>query len=439
MEAAFERLGAEWQELLDTILVRVVSTAFLLELSVIVGTGLLARWLAPRVIRFLSRQTPPTQRLLHGVIEVASSVAISGLWLLLLRLAETSGRFLGVVVTLSGSVAALLVAWIVIRLFSHVVHNPAWSRVISLIAWSVAALEIVGLLDRIEISLADIGFTYGDTRITALNIVRTLIFLAILLWLAALLRSFLERRISRARTLTPTLQALLVQALKVILPVLALLAALPALGINLTALTVFTGALAIGAGLGLQRSVANLISGFFLLSSGSIRPGDVIAVKDMAGAETFGRVTSISTHYLSLRTRAGREYLIPNETFVTNGVENWSHSDDKVRLKIPFGISYSSEVRLAIKLALDAAGAVPRVINDPGPVCLIMGFGDSAIEFELRIWISDPMNGIANVKSECLLQIWDRFQAHGIRIPFPQLDVHLVSVPESTLVHSGSA
>jgi small-conductance mechanosensitive channel len=162
--------------------------------------------------------------------------------------------------------------------------------------------------------------------------------------------------------------------------------------------------------------------------------GDVIAVKDKAGAEAFGQVTSISANYLSLQTRGGREYLIPNETFLTNGVENWTYSDKRVRLKIPFRISYDGDPKLAIKLALEAAAAIPRVIKDPRLTCLLTAFGDTAIEFELRIWIDDPMNGVANIKSDCLLQLWERFQAHGIAIVSRQLEVHLASPPEDRIV-----
>jgi small-conductance mechanosensitive channel len=426
----FGRLAAAGQSLIEVIRARASSPAFLLELLALAGTAILASWIAPRLMRFIRQQISAARPrpVVSGVIEVVASVAMPILWLLFLRLAVEAGRAAGLEMSLAGSATALLVAWIGIRLLSHVVRSPAWSRIIFVTAWSLAALEILGLLDRIEMSLADIGFTYGAARISALNVVRALIVLAVLLWLAALLRSFLERRISHVETLTPTLQVLLVQVLKLVLPTLAVLVALPVLGINLTALTVFGGAVAVGVGLGLQKMVANLVSGFLLLSSGSIRPGDVIAVKDAAGAQTFGRVTSVGANFLSLRTRSGREHLLPNESFITHGVENWSLSDNKVRVKIPFGISYESDPRVAMELAVEAAAAVPRIIPDPRPVCLLIGFGDSAIALELRVWIDDPMNGVANVKSECLLQMWDRFQAHGIRIL--QRDVRLVSVPD---------
>ena len=270
---------------------------------------------------------------------------------------------------------------------------------------------------------------------------RALIVLAALLWLAGRLRGFLERQILLAESLTPTLRVLFVQALRLILPAISRSGcAAGAPESTSPPVTVFGGALAVGVGLGLQKIVANLVSGVLILGSGSIRPGDVIAVKDKAGAEAFGQVTSISANYLSLQTRGGREYLIPNETFLTNGVENWTHSDNRVRLKIPFKVSYGGDPKLAIKLALDAAAAIRRVIKDPCPACLLTAFGDTAIEFELRIWIDDPRNGVANIKSDCLLQLWDRFQMHGIPIVSRQLEVHLVSPREDrTVVATESA
>ena len=329
--------------------------------------------------------------------------------------------------SIAASASALLIAWIAIRLLSNVVRNPFWSHIIFVTAWTLAALQIVGLLDRIEASLQSVGFTYGDVQITALNIVRALVVLVVLLWVAAWLRGLLERRILLAQNLTPTLRVLFVQALRLALPGVAILVALPVLGINLTALTVLGGALAVGAGFGLQRVVSNVVGGVLLLGSGSIRPGDVIAVRDTSGAEAFGRVTAISPNYLSLQTRGGKEHLIPNETFLANGVENWTHSDSRVRLKIPFRTTYDCEPKLAIALALDAAAATPRVIKEPRPVCHLTAFGEATIEYELRIWIEDPMNGVANVKSDCLLQLWDRFQATGIRIVARHLEVMLAS------------
>ena len=186
----------------------------------------------------------------------------------------------------------------------------------------------------------------------------------------------------------------------------------------------------IGVGLGLQRLIANLLSGLTLLGSGTIRPGDVVALTDVGGDKIYGRVHEITMRYISVHTRDGIEHIVPNEHFITNTVEKWSHSDDKIRLKIPFGITYDAQPREAVRLAIEAAEAVERVLDDPKPVCLLKGFGDSSVDLELRIWINDPMNGISNVKNECLLGIWDLLHEHGIGIPYPQRDLHIRSLPD---------
>jgi len=335
----------------------------------------------------------------------------------------------GITSAVMGAGVSLLTAWIVIRLVTMVVRHQLWSRVIFFSVYSLAALDILGVLGRVQEALAGIGFSYGEARITALNLVHGLVFLVVLLWLMALARSFLERRILSASNLTPSLQALVIQILKLVFPVLAFLLVLPVLGVSLTALTVFGGVFVIGVGLGLQKLVANLLSGLTLLGSGTIRPGDVVALTDVAGEKIYGRVNEITMRFVSIHTRDGIEHIVPNEQIINNTVEKWSHSNDKIRLKIPFGISYEAKPREAIALAVEAAAEIGRVLNDPKPVCLLKGFGDSSVDLELRIWIRDPMNGLSNVKSECLLGIWDRLAEHGIGIPYPQRDLHIRTLP----------
>ena len=201
---------------------------------------------------------------------------------------------------------------------------------------------------------------------------------------------------------------------------LAVVVSLASVGVDLTAFAVFTGALGVGIGFGLQKVVANLISGILLLVDRSIKPGDVIAVE-----QTYGWVNFMGARYVSVITRDGTEHLIPNETLITNHVENWSYSDDLLRLRIPIGVSYKSDLRKAMALIIEAAASVERVLDQPAPVCLVTGFGDSSVDLEARLWIKDPRNGVSNVKSEILLQVWDRFQSEGIEIPFPQRDLHL--------------
>ena len=410
---------------------RLRSLDFVIQLAVLSGSGTLAYLTARTLMRLLRSflaATLPTDWA-AGIVHVIGSIAMPGLWLLLLWIAVAVSQFFGVGTGLPSVGTALLSAWVVIRLFANVVRNQTWQRVVFFVAWGIAALDILGLRGDVETVLTGFAFQYGEIRFSAFNLVRAIFALVALLWLLALLRSFMERRIFHAKSLTPSLQILLVRGLKLILPIVAMLAVLPVLGVSFTALTVFGGALAVGVGLGMQKTMSNLISGVSLLAGGSISPGDVIAVTDVAGNYCYGRVTSIGARHVSLITRNGIEHLVPNEQLLTHGVENWSHSDNKIRLKIPFGVSYASDLHKVMELALEAADAVPRACKAPAPNCIVMEFGDSSVNLELRIWIDDPMNGLDNVKSDCLLGLWDSFRRHGIVIPFPQRDLHIVSMP----------
>ncbi len=205
-------------------------------------------------------------------------------------------------------------------------------------------------------------------------------------------------------------------------------------GIDLTAFAVFSGAVGVGIGFGLQKVVSNLISGVILLMDKSVKPGDVITV-----GETYGWINTLGARYASVVTRDGTEYLIPNEDIITQQVVNWSYSNNAVRLKIPIGISYKADVRKAIALCLEAAAEVERVVDQPKSVCLLKGFGDSSVDLELRIWISDPQNGVSNVKSQVLLLVWDKFHAHDIEIPFPQRDLHIRSAEPVPVVSKAAS
>ena len=212
------------------------------------------------------------------------------------------------------------------------------------------------------------------------------------------------------------------------LVVIAVFMALRSVGIDLTTFAVLTGTIGVGIGFGLQKLVSNFVSGITILLDKSIKPGDVLAV-----GNTYGRVHSLGARYVSVITRDGTEFLIPNEDLVTQQVVNWSYSTEQVRLKVPIGISYNSDVRRAIALCLESASMVERVLKQPAPVCPLVGFGDNSIHLELRFWIQDPMNGVTNVKSEVLLHVWDRFRANNIEFPFPQRDLHVKTPLEVTV------
>lgn len=316
----------------------------------------------------------------------------------------------------------LLGAWVMIRFATAFIDYPALARWVAIIAWSLAALSILGWLDDVSAQLEAVGFTLGETRISALTVLKAGLAFAVVLWVANLLARFSENRIQQLQHLTPSLRVLISKILRVGFIVFAIVIGLNTLGIDLTSLAVFSGAVGVGLGFGLQKVVSNFISGIILLLDRSIKPGDVIAIE-----QTYGWVNKLSARHVSVITRDGKEHLIPNELLITERVENWSYSDRNIRLKIPIGVSYNADPRLALKLMLEAAGECPRILKSPRPNALMIGFGDSSVDLELRCWIDDPNNGIRNITSEVLLLIWDKFHEHGIEIPYPQRDVHLRS------------
>jgi small-conductance mechanosensitive channel len=229
-------------------------------------------------------------------------------------------------------------------------------------------------------------------------------------------------------------QRLLVQKLVgIMLFSIAVLVGVDLLGIDLTALTVFSGALGLAVGFGLQKTVGNLIAGIIILMDRSIKPGDVIVVGDLGGNNAghampdVGRVTEIGIRAASVVTRDGKKHLIPNEVLMTQPVENWSYSSREVRVRMRIPVGYDADLRLVQRLIVDVARANPRVLDDPEPMVWITAFGERAVDHELRFWIDDPESGLGNVQGEVFLAIWDAFKAAGIAIPAPRLDVAVKS------------
>jgi len=298
----------------------------------------------------------------------------------------------------------------------------AWENLIATSVWIVVALHLLGWLPAVLEGLDDMAMQVGSNRVSVLAVIKLVLAVA-LLWVVALwLARLIEHRISQADYVNASMQVALVKLSKFLLLVLAFLLALDAVGIDLTALTVFGGAVGVGLGFGLQRIASNFISGFIVLFDRSIRPGDVITI-----GEKFGWVQELRARYVVVKDRDGVERLIPNEMLITNEVINWSFSDRNVRLKIPVSISYNDDPVHALALLREAAVANPRVLADPEPTTRLMAFGDSGIELELRVWIQDPEAGLATVRSDINLAIWTAFKAAGITIPYPQRDLHIRS------------
>jgi len=414
-----EYFGTVYQSLMP----QLVTLSGAVQLGIIAGIGVIALLLSGAMRRFVMHIVPATyEASMARLRAMLGRLAVPLLWVILLWVGAAVLNGLNRPNDLLRVAASLLNAWIVIRLVSSLVRDPFWSRTFATIAWIVAALNILRLLGPTIDLLDSVALTLGDTRISVYLIIKAGGLAIVLLWAASTLARLIQGRVSRSRNLTPSVQTLVIQAVRLSLLFIALLVALNAVGIDLTAFALFSGAIGVGLGFGLQKIVSNFISGVIILMDRSIKPGDVVEVGD-----TYGWVASLGARYASVRTRDGTEHLIPNEDFIVSRVVNWTHSDPVVRRKLPIGIAYNADVELAIKLIYEAVDETPRVLKEPRPNVLLRNFGESSIDLEARFWIGDPENGVSNVASDVLRLVWKKFRESDVEIPFPQRDLHIRS------------
>lgn len=417
-----------WATWLDSFQEWLQSDVFVLDtlicLGIILVAATVARPLATRLQKQFQILIERESRfsVLDRLWQSARDISYPGIWLLLLWISVLVTESWGITNTSLVITTSLLAAWVIIESATILVSSHFWSRTIAISAWLLAALNILGILDPTIAFLDGVSFSLGQATISVLTIMQALVTFGILLWLSAIAGQITESKLKSARNLSPSIQVLTIKFMRISLSAIAFIMALAIVGVDLTAFAVVGGAVGVGIGFGLQKIFANLISGFILLMDKSIKPGDVIVVADY-----YGRVDALTARYVSVTTRDGVEHLIPNEELIINRVENWSHSHNLLRLRQIVGVHYKADVHKAIALCKEAAAETPRILDDPAPNCLMKEFGDSSVNLELRYWINDPMNGRANVTSDLLLRIWDKFHEHNIEIPYPQRDLHLRS------------
>lgn len=322
--------------------------------------------------------------------------------------------------------AKLALAWLVIAVLTRLISNGVLRAMVRYAGWTWVTLSILGLTDDGRSLLDSIAVQIGTTRLSLWLILQAIVLLALLFAMARFVTATSTSRIRANTDISPSMQVLAVKALQVGLYGAAFFIGLKTVGVDLTGLAVLSGAIGVGLGFGLQKVVSNLVSGVIILLDKSIKPGDVISLGD-----TFGWINALGARYVSVVTRDGREYLIPNEDLITGQVVNWSHSNEFVRLDIHFGTSYGDDPHLVRRVAVEAAQGVERVLDFKPPVCHITGFGDSSVDYILRFWIKDPTQGLTNIRGNVYLALWDAFQAHGISIPFPQREVRVLGTADS--------
>lgn len=319
------------------------------------------------------------------------------------------------------SLLLLATVWFVLSIAISFLSARFWQDSVLFFVYLATAFLILDMRGPMAY-LDTLVFPLGSIEITARGLVAGAITLVLTIWIALGIARLAENRIESVKGLNPSIKVLVHKFIRIILLALALVIAISSMGVDLTVLTIFSGAIGLGLGFGLQKVVSNFVCGFILLTDHSVKPGDVIEI-----GETYGWINNLRGRYVSVITRDGTEHLIPNEDLVTQRVVNWSYTNNLVRIRTPIGISYKSDPHQAIKIIREVADKNPRVLKKPEPTVQMRAFGDSSLDLELRCWINDPVNGIGNVRSSLLLDVWDAFKKHDIEIPFPQRDVHIRS------------
>jgi small-conductance mechanosensitive channel len=349
-----------------------------------------------------------------------------------LQAVHMDAAVLDLALRLIGAYAAVRIG---VFLFAASLGNKSWmqhweSRV-TLLIWLAIATKYLGWLDPIVDALDTIGIAAGKSRITLWSVLKLLFTLTLFVLVAAWISRWFERSLKRLSTIAPSTRIGIAKFANAFLIGLSVLMGLNAAGVDLTALTVLTGAIGLGLGFGLQSIAANFVSGFVLLMDRSIKPGDVISFSGQSGTSTenFGWVHELRGRYVVLRDRDGVETLVPNQQLISNPVVNWSYTDPRIRLKLPIRISYADDPELALIVLLEACEGQKRVLRDPPPVSRLMHFSDNGIELELRFWISDPQEGVNNVRSEVNRAIWRLFKQHHVTMPVAQREILVRTAP----------
>lgn len=399
---------------------------YLLEIGVILSALILGMLIAPQARRWVISGVERLPDNLRSIIqETAPRLVRPALWAGLLYASQAALAGGAMDSTLVRIASSLSLAWLLIRLVTAFLptsfRKPAgWT------IWIFAALYAFGILDEVITWLSGIGPPFGDRIISPVFVVQAITTVALFLFAANWLAGKLKTRVDELPQVEPSIRILMGNAVQIGLFFGAALLAMAGLGIPLSGLAVLGGAIGVGLGFGMQQIVANFISGVILLTDRSIKPDDVIEVD-----ETYGVVKSLGLRYASVITRDGKEHLIPNEMLITDKVVNWSYSNKEVRVKRRLRVEYETDLRQAVDLVQKGAMETDRVLARPAPKCLVMEFGDEAIEIEVRFWINDPENGVSNVSSAVMLNIWDHFKLAGIDIPLRHEDILIT--PGSTI------
>lgn len=391
----------------------------------VIAAGLALAWwagrtLQPRLARAETRWQLGVEGLKRAQFPLTALVVVL-IGRAVLKQWQANVHLLNVAVPLLTALAIIRVAVYVLR---HVFAPGGWlsasERVIAWVVWIGFALYITGLAPELLGFLDGLAFSAGKQRISALMIAQGVLSVAVTLLIALWIGALIERRVMAADRVDINLRVMAAKLVRAAFVLAAVLVALPAVGIDVTVLSVFGGAIGVGVGFGLQKIASNYVSGFIILMDRSVSIGDLITVDKYTG-----ELTKMTGRYVVIRGLDGTESIIPNETIITSPVVNHSYTDRHIRLPVPVQVSYASDLEAAMAIMVEAAKRHPRVLAEPAPGVLIKSFGESGVDLELGVWLDDPERGQGNLRSDLYLDIWREFKARGIEIPYPRRDVHL--------------
>lgn len=425
---------------------RVTQPEILAELVAIVvailvaltASHLLRAWHRRRTARLAADAEPAWQSaLIEGCVVLAvyffAIVVLLGVRALL-ALADMDVAIVDIALQL---VVALLLVRLGVYLLGLVLGPRSWVRLwssrITLLLWIAISFQLLGWFDGVERTLDGMDLLPGKATFSLWALLKGIVVVTVFIVVASVISRTIERRVMAMETVALSTRIGISKFAQFFLVSLGVLLGINAAGVDLTALTVLTGAIGIGLGFGLQAIASNFVSGFVLLMDKSIKPGDVISFTGTTGTSTenFGWVQELRGRYVVVRDRDGVETLVPNQNLITSSVINWSYSDQRVRLRLPVMISYQDDPERALELLVQAAAGHPRILRDPPPVSRLMSFEDYGMRLEARFWIRDPMNGVNNVRSDVNRAIWRLFKEAGITIPVAQREIRVVPSRET--------
>ena len=396
----------------------------------------ISRLLRTAVARMNAAAGPGAPEWQARLLEAGAIVAPYALAMMLIAAARAVAEIWGVSDTvfvfalrLIGALAAVRIAVYVVRLL---LGDTSWvaraETRITLLIWAALGIELIGGFDWLESALDQVDLVPGKAVFSLWDLLKSLVVITLFVLATSLLARAIERRVMTIESLAPATRVGISKSAYFLLIGLGILLGINSAGVDLTALTVLTGAIVFGLGFGIRDITANFVSGFVLLMDKSIKPGDVISFHQHTGttSDNFGWVQELRGRYVVVRDRDGVESLVPNQSLITTSVINWSYSDQRVRLRLPVMISYDDDPELALELLVRATDGHPRILRDPAPVSRLISFENYGMKLEARFWIRDPMNGVNNVRSDVNRRIWRLFKDHGIKIPVAQQEVRVL-------------